>query len=123
MITNHKPIFVNILGVDYPVKGDFKPEYIRQIAADLDRRIEKMARRLPVKSIEKAAVLTALNLEDELQTAKENKLDLLNQLEERIQGLSEKIDRALDESSGNASEPAAVEELGDIGRVEEEVPD
>lgn len=102
ILSENKPVIIHILGVEYPVKGDFEPEYIRKIAANLDHRLREMSKHLPGKSNEKTAVLTALNLEDELNAEKTHCEGLLSSLEERTNKIIKRIDEVLEESDGKS---------------------
>ena len=99
MSNSIEPVFVNIMGVEYPVKGDFDQNYIHKIAADLDRRMQEMARHLSKKSIEKTAVLTALNLEAELVSSRERSKWLIDGINSRTQRIINRIDEALQDAS------------------------
>ncbi len=86
---------VHILDVEYPVKGDFDPGYIQQIAADLDHKMREMAKHLPGKPTEKTAVLTALNLESDLSAEKQRNQWLISVLEKRTRKIILRIEEAI----------------------------
>ena len=88
-------IIVNILGYDYPLKGDFNPEHIRKIALKLDLKMREIQNSLQTKSIEKTAVITALNIENELTTAQESRESIVNELEKRTNDLINTMEAAL----------------------------
>lgn len=88
-------IVVNIMGVNYPVKGDFDRDYILKISDDLDSRMRELSEQLLSKSAEKTAVLTALNLEDELFSLEEEQNQFRGSVEKRVQSIIRKVDRAL----------------------------
>lgn len=56
---------VQILGEEYIIKGEAKPEYIEHIAAILDQRMARLASAHPRLTRTQIAVLTALNILDE----------------------------------------------------------
>ena len=95
MADGNSPIFVKVLDVDYPVKGNLDAEYIKYLAAELDRRMREMKNRLPSRSVEKTAVMTALNLEDELITSLKQKHMLVSAVEEKTRRMLNKLDEAL----------------------------
>jgi|GEM_PF-1524547 len=97
-MTSEKPIIVNIMGVDYPLKAGFEPEHVRKIADDLNARMSELSRSLLSRSLEKTAVLTALNLENELFSLEQEKSDLVENIELNIRRLLDKIDRKLSEN-------------------------
>ena len=59
---------VRVAGREYTLVSSDSPEYIGRVAADVDRKINEaaLAAHLPV---DKAAVLVALNIADELMRA------------------------------------------------------
>jgi len=88
---------VNIMGIEYPIKGDYETAYIQKIALDLDSRIREISSQLLSKSIEKAAVMAALNLEDELFSAEKEKNSIVEEFEIKVKALIEKINHSLAE--------------------------
>ncbi len=61
---------VVILGQRYRVKGDYPPEYIQELAEFVDSRLKEVREKSPQITPLKAAVLTALNIADELKRTK-----------------------------------------------------
>ena len=62
---------VKILSQPYSIKSDDSPEYVRSLAAYVDQRLSQVARSTPTVDTLKVAILTALNIADELFRAKE----------------------------------------------------
>ena len=89
-------IIVEILGVSYPVKGDFDPEHIRMLAGRLNTRMNELAGYQRVKNLERTAVFTALNLEDELNTKEIEKNLLITSIEDKLNNLISRIDEAIE---------------------------
>lgn len=75
-------VTVNIFSEEYIVKGEENPEYIQMLAAFVDRRMRAIHQRNPSLSVTKVAVLTALNLSDELNKLQEDYDELVKNLEE-----------------------------------------
>jgi len=75
-------VIVNIFGEDYVVKGTEKPEYIEMLAAYVDRKMQSISQKSPNLSVTRVAVLTALNLADELSKLQEDYDELVKTLEE-----------------------------------------
>lgn len=75
-------VIVNILGEDYIVKGTEQPEYIEMLAAYVDRKMQAISQKAPNLTPTKVAVLTALNLADELSKLQEDYDELVKTLEE-----------------------------------------
>lgn len=70
-------ISVDIYGTKHVVVGDAAPEYIMSLAHEVDKKMRLLAQRLPRISTEQLAVLTALNLADELAKLREEQETLL----------------------------------------------
>lgn len=75
-------VTVEILNEEYVVKGDENPEYIQMLATYVDRRMKMIQQRNPNLSNTKTAVLTSLNLADELNKLQEDYDELVKALEE-----------------------------------------
>lgn len=75
-------VTVTIFNEDYVVKGDENPDYIDMLASYVDRRMRMIHQRNPNLSNTKVAVLTALNLADELNKLQEDYDELVKALEE-----------------------------------------
>lgn len=59
-------VTVNIFGADYALRAGADPEYIRQVATDVDRAMRDIAARVKHASATRIAVLAALQLKDQL---------------------------------------------------------
>lgn len=82
---NNKPVnkvTVRILDEEYVVRGEEDPEYIITLASYVDRRMKAIQQRNLNLGITKVAVLTALNIADELSKLQEDYDEILKQLEE-----------------------------------------
>jgi len=75
-------VTVSISNEEYVVKGEENPEYIEMLASFVDRRMKMIQQRNPNLSSTKVAVLTALNLADELNKLQEDYDELVKNLEE-----------------------------------------
>ena len=86
---------VNIFGTDYPIKGDSDADYIQDVANYVNNKMIEIEKGLTGKSNLKVAILAALNIADELYKERDEKSDILNTLDEKSQGLNEKIGRII----------------------------
>ena len=93
------PVIVNILGVEYPVRGEFDPDHIRRIADNLNQRMSELMKYQKVKSNERTAIFTALNLEDELFSVKQDTNEVISKLSGKIQKLIDRLDNELSNES------------------------
>lgn len=75
-------VSVEIFGETYVIKGEESPEYIEMLAAYIDKRMKLVQQRSPNLSTAKIAVLTALNLADELNKLQDDYDKLLKTLED-----------------------------------------
>lgn len=75
-------VTVSIFNEEYVVKGEENPEYIEMLASYVDRRMKMIYQRNTNLSTVKVAVLTALNLADELNKLQEDYDELIKALEE-----------------------------------------
>ena len=64
-------ITVKIFGEEYRIREVKDPEYIKQLAAFLDKKMQEAAANTQITSSNKLAVLAALNISDELHKSKE----------------------------------------------------
>jgi len=81
---------VEIFGSTYTIKGDEDPAYIRQLAMYVDDKMRAVARRSPsMLSTHKIAVLTALNVADELFKLKRRQQDMDDMIREKTGDLFE----------------------------------
>ena len=66
-------VLVDIFGSPYTIKkGSEDSEYIVRVAAYVDQKMREINEKLPVASVAKVAVLTSLNLADELFKERES---------------------------------------------------
>lgn len=75
-------VTVEIFNEEYVVKGSENPDYIIMLASYVDRRMKMIQQRNPNLSTTKVAVLTSLNLADELNKLQEDYDELIKTMEE-----------------------------------------
>lgn len=93
-------IKVQIFGMDYSLKSDKDPEYIKQVAEFVDEKIQKLSTNTNVKSQTKIAVLVALNIADELFQLKkqyENSSKVFENIELKSKELCDSVDDHLNQ--------------------------
>ena len=61
-----------IFGDEYVIVGDADPEYIQEISSQVDSRMRELAKQNKNFSKTKLAILTAVNLADEMNQVKQN---------------------------------------------------
>ncbi|HEY8450587.1 MAG TPA: cell division protein ZapA [Bacillota bacterium] len=81
---------VRIYGEPYVVRAEgVDAEHIRRLAVSVDERMKELARRNPSMSVTRIAVLTALNLADELWRLREQHRLLAAAFERRLNALEQ----------------------------------
>ncbi|MGE5391165.1 MAG: cell division protein ZapA [Deltaproteobacteria bacterium] len=75
-------VTVEIFNEEYVVRGEENPDYIDMLATYVDRRMKMVQKRNSNLSSTKIAVLTALNLADELNKLQEDYDELIKKMEE-----------------------------------------
>ncbi|HEY3294462.1 MAG TPA: cell division protein ZapA [bacterium] len=86
---------VTILGQEYPVRAEADAVYVREIAAHLDARMRNLQQTDPNRPALKIAILTALNLIDELFALKKEKQELTDRFERKVKEFTEHLNRGL----------------------------
>jgi len=90
-----KSVSVTVFGQECAIKGDADAEYVREVASFTDARMRELQAAHPTKPPLKIAILTALNLADELRTCQQEKEGLLARLEDRVREFSDSLNREL----------------------------
>lgn len=92
-------VHVDIFGSQYTIKkGSEASDYIVRVAAYVDQKMREINEKLPVASVAKVAVLTSLNLADELFKEREGKQrdelahDRLAKNSKRLEALLESVE-------------------------------
>ena len=85
---------VEIYGEEYIVRGDSPSEYIAMIAQYVDKKMKQIAGRSSHLSSTKIAVLTALNIADELSKLQEDYDNLVKLMDNEKQPGREKLKSA-----------------------------
>lgn len=78
-------ITVEIFGEKHVVRGDGTASYIQGLAHEIDKKMRLIAQRLPRLSVQQMAILTALNLADELAKLREEQETLMQLLGEKTE--------------------------------------
>jgi cell division protein ZapA len=99
-----RPSTVTIFGSEYRIRGPADSDYGRQVAELVDSRMREVADHQRIQSPLRVAILTLLNLTDELMSARRHASHLAAGVEERAQKLAEILRSALDDSGVHPSE-------------------
>lgn len=82
MNREEQKISVQIFGELHVIRGKGSEEYIKAVAADVDKRMKEIALKFPRLAAHQVATLVALNLADELGKLKEEQKTLMDMLGE-----------------------------------------
>ena len=80
MSTTKNAVRVIIGGEEYTVRSELPPEYTREVAAYLDAALKRVRDSLPMVETQKAAILAALAITDELFQARRGDRDAADRL-------------------------------------------
>jgi cell division protein ZapA len=88
-------VHVEVHGQRYPIKTTLEPGYVQELATYVDRKMRMASDAAPSSDMLGLAVLTALNLADELFRARHEYLDEADSVAERAEALEKMVDQAL----------------------------
>ena len=88
---------VNIFGSEYTLLSDNNEEYVKEIAAYLDKKMREMDKNQLIKSSSRLAILTALNITEELFQEREYRKKVIDQLNEEVRKVNDSILDVLNE--------------------------
>lgn len=94
---DNKPIQVTIFGKEYTLRSDAGEEHIKRIAYYLDEKMKMLASQLAKKDPLKIAVLSALNIADELFRERAEKEKILSAVDKEAINLQETLQDLKDE--------------------------
>lgn len=95
---------VTIFGQEYVIRGGGDPEYVREVAAHVDRCMQEVAQASSQVSSVKVAILAAINIADELFRERSKTEDSL----EEYHAAARRLARSLEESCPPEAEATAV---------------
>lgn len=91
----NQPVNVVIHGQKYPIMVQDDEEYIRRIANYVDERMAQIQKETSVNTLSSLAILTALNIADELFNTQSEKDRLVNLFEEKAREISDNLSKFL----------------------------
>lgn len=83
---------IKVFGQTYTVKTDAEEDYIQEVARYVNEKMEEVLKKTKSVSTLNVAILTALNIADDLLKEKKERIALLQEIEARSKDLVEKID-------------------------------
>ena len=98
-------VHVEIQGQRYPIRTTLEPKYVQDLASYVDRKMGLASDASPSSDTLGLAVLTALNIADELFRARHQQVDEVGAITERALALERIVDQAL-ELAGDREKPS-----------------
>jgi cell division protein ZapA len=83
---------IKVFGQTYTVKTDAEEDYIQEVARYVNEKMEEVLKKTKSVSTLNVAILTALNIADDLLKEKERGIALRREVEAKSKDLIEKID-------------------------------
>jgi cell division protein ZapA len=83
---------IKVFGQTYTVKTDAEENHIQAVAQYVNEKMEEILKKTRSVSSLNVAILTALNIADDLLREKEKRKALLQEIEAKSKDLAEKID-------------------------------
>jgi cell division protein ZapA len=94
-IKNPNHIEIRVFGQTFTVKSEAEESHIQEVAQYVNSKIEEITKRTRTVSSLNVAILTALNIADDLLKEREKRMALLKEVGLRSKDLVEKIDRKM----------------------------
>ena len=89
---------VVIFGEEYPIRGIADKEHILRVAKYVDQQMREISLRAKNRSPNKIAVLTAINLADQLISLQDKSKDDIEKFEGKAKNIIDLLDNSLGES-------------------------
>jgi cell division protein ZapA len=89
---NERLVEIRVFGQTYTVKTDAEEDYIQDVAKYVNEKMEEVLKKTKSVSSLNVAILTALNIADDLLKEKEKRIALLREVEAKSGDLVEKIE-------------------------------
>ena len=83
---------IKVFGQTYTVKTDAEEDHIQEVARYVNEKMDEVLKKTRSVSTMNVAILTALNIADDLLREKERRMVLLQEIETKSKELAEKID-------------------------------
>ncbi|MGB9594811.1 MAG: cell division protein ZapA [Candidatus Poribacteria bacterium] len=81
----HKSVKVTIYGKEYEIKGNQDEEYIHKLADYVDSIMHNIAEKTQILAFDRIAILTALNIADEMHRQRKLFEENITRLERELQ--------------------------------------
>ena len=88
-------VTVDIAGQRYPIRSGLEPAYVVELASYVDQKLRAASESAPSSDMLGLAILTALNLADEIFRARQQQSSAHGELNERALQLEQLVDGVL----------------------------
>ena len=88
-------VTVDIAGQRYPIRSSLEPAYVIELASYVDQKLRAASESAPASDMLGLAILTALNLADEIFRARQQQSSAHGELNERALQLERLVDDVL----------------------------
>lgn len=92
MAGKERLVEIKVFGQIYTVKTDAEEDYIQEVAKYVNEKIEEVLRKTKSVSTLNVAILTALNIADDLLREREKRTALVHEVEARSNDLVQEIE-------------------------------
>lgn len=93
------PVRVQIFGQTYVIRGELEESYVKKLAAYVDEKMQAISDATSTVDTQKAAVLAALAIADELHSAQKDRSDREELLREQAERCLTLVERALKQTA------------------------
>jgi cell division protein ZapA len=93
------PVKVQIFGQTYSIRGELDEEYVQELAAYVDEKMRTIAEATATVDTQKAAVLAALAIADELHASRKERGNREEMLREQAERCLTLVERALKQTA------------------------
>ncbi len=94
-VKNENQVEIRVFGQTFTVKSDSDPSHIREVAQYVNGKMDEIVKRTRTVSSLNVAILTALNIADDLLREREKRMTLLKEVGMKSKDLVEKIDEKM----------------------------
>lgn len=93
------PVKVQIFGQSYSIRGELDEAYVQELAAYVDEKMRTITEATATVDTQKAAVLAALAIADELHAARKERSNREEMLREQAERCLTLVERALKQTA------------------------
>jgi len=83
---------IKVFGQTYTVKTDAEEDHIQEVARYVNEKMDEVLKKTRSVSTLNVAILTALNIADDLLKERQKKIAMIRKIEEKSKDLAEKIE-------------------------------